>query len=116
MGEKVSEHIMRIYAIMFFGFGLICLFIPNFVMDILSLPHVTGFFWSINMFAYLTLLALICINASKKQDLIKYITFVKFFSASTFLIYALVAPSLGLLISGLVDMSLGICIIIGKKI
>ncbi len=116
MGDKVLEHIMRIYAIMFFGFGLICLIGPNFIMDILNLPHVNGFFWSINIFAYLTLLSIICIMASKKQDIIKFITFVKFFSASIFLIYALVVLSLGLLISGLVDLSLGIIIIIGQKI
>jgi hypothetical protein len=116
MGEKVSEHIMRIYAIMFFGFGLICLIVPNFVMDILSLPHIDGYFWGINMFAYLVLLTVISIMASKNQELIKFITFVKFFSASTFLIFSAVFLSLGLLISGLVDFGLGIGIILGKKI
>lgn len=116
LGEKVLLHFMRIYAIEFFLFGLTLLLIPNFVMDVLGLPHVEGYFWGLNMFAYLTLMAVLALTASRKQELIKFVTFTKFFSASIFLVFSLVLLNFGLLFSGLVDFTLGIGIIVGKRI
>ena len=70
----------------------------------------------INIFAYLVFMAVLAFEASKNHDLIKYVTFVKFFSAIIFFIYAIALLYLGLLISGLIDFSLGTGIIISQKI
>ena len=116
MGEKILTHLMRSYSIIFLLFGLGILALPNMIMDILSLPHTEGYFWKINVFSYLVLMAVLSFQASKDHDLIKYITFVKLFSAIIFLIYSLALLNLGLLISGLFDLSLGIGILISQKL
>jgi len=119
MGEKILTHLMRTYSIFFLLFGLGILAMPNMIMDILGLSHAEGDFlyWAkINIFAYLVFMAVLAFQASKNHDLIKYITFVKFFSAIIFIIYSLALLNPGLLISGLIDSSLGIGILISQKI
>ena len=116
MSETVLTHLMRTYCILFLLFGLGILALPNMIMDILGLPHIEGYFWKINVFSYLVFMALLSFRASKNHDLIKYITFVKFFSAIIFLIYSLALLSLGLLLSGLFDLALGLGIVISQKL
>ena len=116
MGDYLLKHLMRIYGILFLLFGLLILAMPNLVMDILNLPHTEGYFWSINIFAYLVLMAVLSFYGSNNPDLIKFIIFAKFFSALIFLIFGLALFNTGLLISGLVDTSLGFGILIGKKL
>jgi len=101
---------------MFFLFGLVLLFIPDFVLDILNLPSMEGYFWNIMAFTFLLLMAVLSWEASKDQNLVKFIIFIKFASAGIYITYGLVLLTFGLIIAGCVDLFLGIFVIIGKKL
>ncbi|MHA1438614.1 MAG: hypothetical protein ACTSPD_13660 [Promethearchaeota archaeon] len=116
LGEKIVKHLMRIYSIIFLSFGLVLLIRPNLVMNILGLPYLEGHFWSIMAFTFLLLIATLSWQASINQEYVKFILFIKFASAITYISFGLFLLTPGLIIGGVVDLTLGCIILICKKL
>jgi len=116
MSDEILKHLMRIYCVIFIVWGTALLIVPNLFMDILNLEHLQGYFWNILGFGLLLFLAMISFQASKEQDLIKFITLYKFASAITYFSFGIGLFNLGLILAGCVDLGMGLVIIICKKL
>lgn len=115
MNEKVQKHLMRTYAIIFLLFGVFLLVVPNLTMDILSMPHIDGYFWQILAFTYLLFIAAVSWEARKDEKLMDLVIFIKFASAGTFFLSGLILFMFGFIISGIMDSILGTILILFKK-